>query len=487
MKRLYPSLLACALAALSAAPAFAGEQGGRITPAGETIHAVMTAPPMVPPPITRKTPAHVVVDLEMIEKDMRMADGVTYNFWTFGGTVPGSFIRVRKGDTVEFKLKNRHDSHMSHNIDLHAVTGQGGGAEATFTLPGHETQFSFKALNPGLYIYHCAMAPVGMHIANGMYGLILVEPEEGLPPVDKEFYVVQGDFYTEGAYGEPGLQPFSLEKAIDEHPTYVVFNGSVDALQGDNALTAKAGETIRMFVGNGGPNLVSSFHVIGEIFDKVWYEGGRHYQENVQTTLIPSGGAAMMEFHLEVPGSYVLVDHSIFRAFNKGALAILKADGAENKEIYSGKEVDYVYLGNRAQPNMAAVTTAAKSAHAGELTIDEQIAAGKELFNGTCATCHQPNGEGMAGVFPPLAKSDYIAGDKARLPSVILHGLQGPVTVNGKEYNSIMPPMNQLTDDEVAQLSTYVLNSWGNPGGHVTKDEAAAARKLKPANASEGH
>jgi nitrite reductase (NO-forming) len=279
----------------------------------------------------------------MIEKDMRMADGVTYNFWTFGGTVPGSFIRVRKGDTVEFKLKNRHDSHMSHNIDLHAVTGQGGGAEATFTLPGKETQFSFKALNPGLYIYHCAMAPVGMHIANGMYGLILVEPEEGLPPVDKEFYVVQGDFYTEGAYGEPGLQPFSLEKAIDEHPTYVVFNGSVDALQGDNALKAKAGETIRMFVGNGGPNLVSSFHVIGEIFDKVWTEGGSKYQENVQTTLIPAGGSAMVEFKADVPGNFVLVDHSIFRTFHKGSLGILKVEGDKNPDIYTGQQHDIEY------------------------------------------------------------------------------------------------------------------------------------------------
>ncbi|WP_299347332.1 copper-containing nitrite reductase [uncultured Pseudoxanthomonas sp.] len=343
MKRLHHSLLACALAALFAGPVFAGGEGGKITPAGETVHAVLTAPPMVPPPITRKTPAHVVVDLEMIEKDMRMADGVTYNFWTFGGTVPGSFIRVREGDTVEFKLKNRHDSHMSHNIDLHAVTGQGGGAEATFTLPGKETQFSFKALNPGLYIYHCAMAPVGMHIANGMYGLILVEPEEGLAPVDKEFYVVQGDFYTEGEYGEPGQQPFSLEKAIDEHPTYVVFNGSVDALQGDNALTAKAGETIRMFVGNGGPNLVSSFHVIGEIFDKVYTEGGSKYQENVQTTLIPAGGSAMVEFKADVPGNFVLVDHSIFRTFHKGSLGILKVDGAKNPDIYTGQQHDIDY------------------------------------------------------------------------------------------------------------------------------------------------
>jgi nitrite reductase (NO-forming) len=267
-----------------------------------------------------------------------------------------------------------------------------------------------------------------------------------------------------------------MEKAIDEHPTYVLFNGAEGSLTGDKALAAKTGERVRLYVGNGGPNLVSSFHVIGEIFDKVWFEGGTRFQENVQTTLIPAGGAAIMDFHLEVPGSYVLVDHSIFRAFNKGALAILKADGPENKAIYSGKEVDYVYLGDRAQPNLAAVTQAAASSHAGALTQAEQVEAGKAIFAGTCATCHQASGEGLAGVFPPLAKSDYIAADPKRVPNVILHGLTGKVTVNGTDYNSVMPPMNQLTDDEVANISTYVLNSWGNPGGRVEKGEVAAKR-----------
>jgi nitrite reductase (NO-forming) len=476
-----------ASATSNAADSGGSSKGDFGPPQGKPVDAILTSPPHVPPATGRTAPAKVIVNLDVIEKEMTISEGVTYTFWTFGGTVPGSFIRVRQGDTVEFHLRNMPESKMPHNIDLHGVTGPGGGAASSFTAPGHSSRFTFKALNAGLYVYHCATAPVGMHIANGMYGLILIEPPEGLPPVDKEYYVMQGDFYTAGKYREKGLQPFDMEKAIDENPTYVLFNGKEGSLTGDSALTAHVGDNVRLYVGNGGPNLVSSFHVIGEIFDKVWYEGGRHYQENVQTTLIPSGGAAMMEFHLEVPGSYVLVDHSIFRAFNKGALAILKADGTENKAIYSGKEVDYVYLGNRAQPNLAAVATAAKSAHAGELTVDEQVAAGKDLFNGTCATCHQPNGEGMPGVFPPLAKSDYIAADRKRLTSVMLHGLQGPVTVNGKEYNSIMPPMSQLTDDEVAQLATYVLNSWGNPGGHVTKDEAAAARKLKPANASEGH
>ena len=340
----FAGALALAIASVFAGQALAAKPAAAAADASlPTLQAVLTSPPLVPAPITRKTPAKVVVDLEMVEKEMRLADGVTYNFWTFGGSVPGSFIRVREGDTVEFKLKNHHSSHMSHNIDLHAVTGQGGGAEATFTLPGKETQFTFKALNPGLYVYHCAMAPVAMHVANGMYGLILVEPEEGMEPVDKEFYVMQSDFYTEGAHGEPGLQPFSLEKGIAENPDYVVFNGSVGALTGDNALTATAGDRIRMFVGNGGPNMVSSFHVIGEIFDKVYFEGGTKYQENVQTTLVPAGGSAIVEFKADVPGNYVLVDHSIFRAFHKGALGILKVDGEEQPHIYSHQQHDIDY------------------------------------------------------------------------------------------------------------------------------------------------
>ena len=456
-------------------------------PQGAPVDAVLTSPPNVPPPTGRKAPAKVIVKLDVIEKEMPISEGVTYTFWTFGGTVPGSFIRVRQGDTVEFHLRNLPESKMPHNIDLHGVTGPGGGASSTFTAPGHSSRFTFKALNAGLFVYHCATAPVGMHIANGMYGLILVEPPEGMPPVDKEYYVMQGDFYTTTKFREKGLAPFDMEKAIDENPTYVLFNGSEGALTGDKALQASVGQNVRLYVGNGGPNLVSSFHVIGEIFDKVWFEGGTRFQENVQTTLIPAGGAAILDFHLEVPGSYVLVDHSIFRAFNKGALAILKADGPENKAIYSGKEVDYVYLGDRAQPNMQAVATAAAAATTGELTAEEQVAAGKQLFAGTCSTCHQAEGQGLPGVFPPLAGSDYIKADPKSVARVILHGLQGPVKVNGKDYNSVMPPMSQLTDDEVANIATYVLNSWGNPGGRVTKAEAAEVRTQKPANASEGH
>ena len=451
-------------------------------PQGKPIRAILTSPPQVPPPTGRNYPAKVIVELEVVEKDMAISEGVSYTFWTFGGTVPGSFIRVRQGDTVEFHLKNHPTSKMPHNIDLHGVTGPGGGAASSFTAPGHQSQFTFKALNEGIYVYHCATAPVGMHVANGMYGLILVEPPGGLSKVDHEFYVMQGDFYTKGKYREKGLQPFDMEKAIDERATYVLFNGAEGSLTGDKALNVKTNETVRMFVGNGGPNLVSSFHVIGEIFDNVRYEGGTNVQHNVQTTLIPAGGAAVVEFHTEVPGSYVLVDHSIFRAFNKGALAIMKVSGPENKAIYSGKELDSVYLGDRAAPNLAAVAVAAAAAAGGTLTLQEQSNAGKALFNGTCSVCHQANGEGLLGVFPPLAKSDYIAADPKRLIGTVLHGLSGKLTVNGKEYDSVMPPMNQLNDDEVANILTYVLNSWGNPGGKISADEVKKMR-AKPAPA----
>lgn len=476
--------LAMALPAIAAKPA-AKTTGDFGPPQGPVIHAVLTSPPNVPPPTNRKAPAKVIVELEVVEKEMQISEGVNYTFWTFGGTVPGSFIRVRQGDTVEFHLKNHPDSKMPHNIDLHGVTGPGGGAASSFTAPGHESQFTFKALNEGIYVYHCATAPVGMHVANGMYGLILVEPPEGLPKVDHEYYVMQGDFYTTGKYREKGLQPFDMEKAIDERPTYVLFNGAEGSMTGERAITAKTNETVRLFVGNGGPNMVSSFHVIGAIFDKVRYEGGSNVQNNVQTTLIPAGGAAVVEFRTKVPGSYVLVDHSIFRAFNKGALAILKVDGPEDKAIYSGKELDSVYLGDRSQPNLKAVTTATAKAASGTLTQQDQAQAGKALFAGTCSVCHQPNGAGLPGVFPPLAKSDFLAADINRAINVVLRGLNGKVTVNGSNYNSVMPPMNQLNDDEVANILTYVLNEWGNPGGRVSAEDVKKARTAKPAVAGQ--
>jgi len=479
--------LCCPLIAFAAATKAVKLAGDAGPPRGAPIHAVLTSPPNVPPPTNRNYAAKVIVELEVVEKEMQISEGVNYTFWTFGGSVPGSFIRVRQGDTVEFHLKNHPSSKMPHNIDLHGVTGPGGGAASSFTAPGHESQFTFKALNEGIYVYHCATAPVGMHVANGMYGLILVEPPEGLPKVDHEYYVMQGDFYTAGKYREKGNQSFDMEKAIDERPTYVLFNGAEGALTGDKAITAKVGESVRIYVGNGGPNLVSSFHVIGAIFDQVRYEGGSNVQKNVQTTLIPAGGAVVVKFTAKVPGSYVLVDHSIFRAFNKGAVAILKVNGPEDKSIYSGKELDAVYLGDRAGPNLAAVTKATQSEAKGTLSLDDQVHAGQALFAGTCSVCHQANGAGLPGVFPPLAKSDFLAADVSRATGIVLRGLTGKVAVNGQEYNSVMPPMQQLTDDEIANILTYVLNSWGNPGGRVSTEDVKKQRSSAAAAPPSGH
>lgn len=294
--------------------------------------AKLTTAPAVPPALNRAGGANVTVELETVEKKGQLADGVEYSFWTYGGTVPGPFIRVKEGDNVTFSLKNSKDNKNIHSIDLHAVSGQGGGAKATQTTPGGKTSFQFKALNPGIYVYHCASPHIPTHIANGMYGLILVEPEGGLSKVDKEFYVMQGDYYTAGKTGEKGAQPFSAEKARAEQPTYVKFN----AMATPGNMKANVGDTVRIYVGNGGPNLTSSFHIIGEIFDKVYPQGavGSEPAKNVQTTSVPPGGAAIVEFKIDVPANYILVDHAIFRAIDKGAVAIIEGAGAEQPNIF---------------------------------------------------------------------------------------------------------------------------------------------------------
>jgi len=315
-----------------------------------------------------------------------------------------------------------------------------------------------------------------------MYGLILVEPKAGLPPVDREYYVMQGEVYTAGRFGEEGLQPFDQEKAADERPGYVVFNGSVGSLVGDKALKANVGETVRLYVGNGGPNLISSFHVIGEIFDKVYQEGGViPTQQHVQTTLVPAGGSAMVEIKLEVPGTFILVDHSLFRAFGKGALGMLKVEGPSSLLVYSGKEVDAVYLGQQATANtgaeqkVAALEAQVKQAIQADpkiagLSKDILVEKGKRVFQQTCFACHQSEGQGLPAVFPPLAKSDFLMADKERSIRAVVKGLSGPIVVNGQNYNGVMPPV-MLTDEQVAHVLTYVRNGWGNSGDVVTVEE----------------
>lgn len=299
-----------------------------------TVQAELTFAPNVPKPLDYTSPKRVEVKFKVVEKVMDISDSTQYTFWTFDEHVPGPFVRVRQGDIVDFTLENAEDSKLSHNIDFHACTGPGGGADASSTAPGQSTRFQFRAMTPGLFVYHCATAPVPLHIANGMYGLILVEPQSGMEKVDHEYYVMQGEFYTKGKFDAAGLQDFDEDKALAENPDYVLFNGKNRSLVGKNALTSNVGETVRLYLGNGGPNLISSFHIIGEIFDKVHVEAGSTVNKGVQTTLIPAGGATIVDMKTEVPGTYLLVDHSIFRAFNKGAIGQLKVTGNEDPSMF---------------------------------------------------------------------------------------------------------------------------------------------------------
>jgi len=289
--------------------------------------------PSAAPPVGRRDPKSVQVQLEARPVTGLIADGVGYKYWTYNGTVPGPMIRVRQGDTVELTLRNALDSQLTHSIDSHAVTGPGGGAKATQTPPGGTSIFRFKAIKPGAYVYHCASPMIPHHIANGLYGLMVVEPPEGWPKVDREFYVMQGDFYLNGDPAQKGLHEGSVTKMLTEKPDYVVFNGSVGALAKENALKARVGETVRIFFGVGGPNVTSSFHVIGEMFDRVYPEAGSEYATNVQTTMVPAGGAAIVDFKLEYPGTYILVDHSLAR-LQKGGAGFLEVEGTADPAIF---------------------------------------------------------------------------------------------------------------------------------------------------------
>jgi len=298
---------------------------------------IVRDPAEIPAPIGIREPQKVRIDLETVEIEGQLADGTTYNYWTFNGKVPGPFFRVRLGDTVEVHLKNLMNSTMSHSVDFHAATGPGGGAVYSTTMPGEETVFTFKALIPGLFVYHCATPMVAEHISNGMYGMILVEPEGGLPPVDREFYVMQGEIYTNEAFGSTGHLTENVPALLNEDPEYFVLNGAVGGLTVQKPLKAKVGETVRIFFGVGGPNFTSSFHVIGEMFDRVYDQASLTSPAltNVQTTTVPPGGATMVEFQLQVPGRYILVDHALAR-LQRGLAGYLLVDGPAAPDIFDG-------------------------------------------------------------------------------------------------------------------------------------------------------
>ena len=316
---------------------------------GDVVETVSTAvdiaknPAEVGEPVGDRAPKHINYDLLTTEVEGKLSDGSTYRYWTFNNTVPGPMLRVRQGDSVTINLKNDESSINIHSVDFHAVTGPGGGAAVTQVAPGQTKSFTFKALQPGLYVYHCATPMIAHHISNGMYGMILVEPEGGLATVDHEFYVMQGELYTAQKHGSSGLQEFSLDKLLDEKPEHMMFNGSMDALTKTYNMEAQVGDTVRMYFGVGGPNLTSSFHLIGEVFDKVYQLASFTSPPltDVQTTLVPPGGATMVEFKVDYPGKYILVDHALSRA-EKGLAGFLTVKGEADKAIFeSAEKVDH--------------------------------------------------------------------------------------------------------------------------------------------------
>jgi nitrite reductase (NO-forming) len=348
----------------------------------------------MPPPIERNENKVVKVELEAVQLIGEIADGTTYEYWTFNRTVPGPFLRVREGDTVEVSVTHAHDQmasqsheveeesffhsftvgsfiteahaegpladtshgpgmnhggmsnedhqaagHGEHSIDLHAVQGALGGADGSRAGPNETKTFKFRADKAGIYVYHCGSPHVATHIANGMYGLILVEPKEGLSKVDREYYLMEGELYTSGSLGQKGHQEFNKSKLLNEDPEYVVFNGRPGALTGKNALTANVGETVRMYVGSSG-QIASNFHVIGEVFDRVYREGDllSPPARNVQTTVVPAGGASVVEFDVNYPGTYLFVDHALSRAIDRGAAGQLIVTGEKDTTLYEGEE-----------------------------------------------------------------------------------------------------------------------------------------------------
>ena len=297
---------------------------------------IVRDPSDLPPPIGNRPPAvvHVTLTAKELFGVLDPPSGTIYRYWTFDGKVPGPFIRVRQGDTVEVTLNNAKDSTMVHSIDLHAVIGPGGGSTLLQVPPGQSKTFTFKATTPGLFVYHCGTPMVAQHIANGMYGLILVEPPGGLPHVDHEYYVMQGEIYTTAPKGKSGLQQFSYQNMMAENAQYYVFNGAVDALTKEYPMHADEGQTVRIFFGNAGPNSTASMHMIGQIFTR-YYQFGSLLSPpltGIQTTTVPPGDAGIYELKARAPGQFVFLDHAISR-MEKGDEAFLDIKGPANPAL----------------------------------------------------------------------------------------------------------------------------------------------------------
>ncbi|WP_336325819.1 copper-containing nitrite reductase [Halovenus sp. HT40] len=295
-------------------------------------------PTDLPDPVDWSEPRHHEVEMKTTEETAEIEPGVTFDYMTFDGRIPGPMVRVRQGDTVNVTLTNDESNSMPHNIDFHAVYGPGGGAGASTVNPGETASFEFKAMYPGVHVYHCAVPNLDHHISAGMFGAILVEPKEGLPEVDRELYFGQHELYTDAEAGEKGHHNFDFGAMKSEDPTYVCLNGEAYAITGDGygPVDVEKGERVRIFHANGGPNLISSWHGIGNVWETFYRDGAiasdpDHY---VETAPVVPGSVAIAEIDTPVPGPIKLVDHALSRVARKGMLGIINVEGEAEPEIF---------------------------------------------------------------------------------------------------------------------------------------------------------
>ncbi len=405
----------------------------------------------------------ITVHIDVTDEAVEIASGVHYQAWPFSGSVPGPTIRARQGQMINVVLTN--NASMHHSIDFHSSFTPPNMSFADI-MPGEQIEFSFEAKVPGAFVYHCGTPPVLLHMANGMYGAMIVEPADGslMPPADKEYVVIQSEWYTRQISGN--LMGPDFEKMMKIQPDIVAFNGIAFQYQ-DHPLPARPNERVRLYMVNAGPSLWSAFHVIGAIFDKVYPDGDpAHALSGVSTYSVGPGEGAVFDVVIPHAGTYPFVDHS-FAHLEKGAVGVLdiREPGTEHGKPNISR------IGGASAP----APTPPPAAAEGPYSYDAE--RGASLYATVCGACHQGSGTGLPGAFPPLVGSaPVLAADPAEHIRIILHGMNGTAS-DGVSYPSPMPPFGgALSDAEVADIANHERTSWGNQAKLVTADEVKAQR-----------
>lgn len=413
------------------------------------------------PPLTPGKEVEVVIDIT--DQDVEIASGVKYKAWPFGGTVPGPIVHVKQGQMVKVVLRNK--AAMHHSIDFHSALTPPNTSFADI-MPGEQIEFTFEAKVPGTFVYHCGTPPILLHMANGMYGAIVVDPaDDPRPKPDKEYVLVQSEWYTQQISGN--LMGPDFGKMQKMQPDIVAFNGVAFQYQ-HHPLTARPNERVRLHVVNAGPSLWSAFHIVGAIFDKVYPDANpRNALSGVSTYSVAPGAGIVFDAVIPDAGHYVFVDHA-FAHLDKGAAGVL--DIREPGQELGKPNISKIegHVAGSAPAHVPAADT-------GPYKFDAARAA--QLYTNVCAACHQANGTGLPGAFPPLVKNPAVlAADPTEHIRAILHGVSGKV-IDGVSYPSPMPPFAaQLRDADVADIVNHERSSWGNQAKQVTAEQVKALR-----------